>query len=242
MVHEPTALAKMQSAIQLAAFHYIVCLKATPSNSDCMLKIGSLEFHFDNIRTADSRVLHVEFQRWAASAVLRDLIEHFSIFLMETYRDIVTNSPERTFLTSPERFEQRGIEDQLTILSKEFSIDPKWIERLTGYNRARNCFAHRAGVVGVKDVTDGEDLIVRWLNTQTALTDTSPTQMIDVGGPMGNLVCGQHIHGSFAATVELLDREKRISIGNLIHFLPDEILEICQTFQLASAAFAGIKT
>ena len=77
MAMQPKPLDKMQSAIQLSAFHYIVCLKALPTNADSTLAFEDTEFHFDSIRTADSNALHWEFQRWAASAVLRDIIENF---------------------------------------------------------------------------------------------------------------------------------------------------------------------
>jgi hypothetical protein len=112
---------------------------------------------------------------------------------MEVYRDAVVSALGRTFSTTPSQFEKRGIEDQLTILSVEFSIAPEWITRLTGYNRTRNCLAHRVGGVGLQDA------------------------------------------------IEVLDREKRVGVGSLLHFLPEEVLEICQTLQLASAAFGAIK-
>jgi hypothetical protein len=66
MATQPKPLDKIHSAIQLAAFRYIACLKATPSNADYKLAIGASEVHFGKIRTADSMVLHGEFQRWAA--------------------------------------------------------------------------------------------------------------------------------------------------------------------------------
>jgi hypothetical protein len=42
----PTPLDKMQSAIQLAGFHYIVCLKALPTNADHRLTIEKMEYVF----------------------------------------------------------------------------------------------------------------------------------------------------------------------------------------------------
>lgn len=201
MAAQPKPLDKIHSVIQLAGFHYIACLKATPSNADHSLTIEKTEYHFENIRTTDSRVIHVEFQSWAATAVLRDLIEYFSIFLMEVYQNAVENAPERIFSISPAQFERKGIEDQLTILAKEFSIAPDWISRLTGYNRARNCLAHRAGSVGLSDATDGTELVVRWLATRIILKKDIPSQFFDVQGPMHGLVRGQHIHGDSAATI-----------------------------------------
>lgn len=231
-------LDRMHTAIQLAAFHYIVCLKTTPSNKDHKLTTSKIEYHFENIRTADSKLLHFEFQRWATCAVLRDLVEHFSIFLSDTYHAAVNSRPNLKFCVSPTQFQRRGIEYQLAVLASAFNVAPEWVSRLTGYNRARNCLAHRAGIVGVQDTTDGQEMVVRWLMPKTSIKDGAPDQHIDVSGPMGKLVQAQHIDGDFATKVELQDREKRVRIGNDLHFNPDEIFEICQTFQLAAAAFS----
>src|SRR4051794_39020192 len=90
-------LNKMHSAVQLAGFHYIACLKASPTNADHKLTFGKSTFDFMSIASADSQQLHVEFQGWAASSVLRDLVEHFSIFLMEVYRDTVTVNTQASY-------------------------------------------------------------------------------------------------------------------------------------------------
>jgi hypothetical protein len=235
------ALAKMQRAIQLSGFHYIACLKARPSNADGELRMEGAHFSFAAISAASSRDLHIEFQAWAAVTVLRDLVEAFSIFLMEAYREAVSSSSRRTFAVTAEQFERRGIEDQLSILSTSFAIDPIWTSRLTGYNRARNCLAHRAGLVDQRDATDDDELVVRWLAPSAELTAGEPTPHVAVEGPFASLVRGEHVSGG-AARIALEDREKRALIGTKLSFKPDEILEICSTFQLASAAFDTITT
>ncbi|MBB3947060.1 hypothetical protein GGQ73_003024 [Rhizobium skierniewicense] len=233
-------LDKMQRAIQLAAFHYIACLKATPSNADHQVTIRGLNFNFENIRTADSNELHGEFQSWAASTVLRDVIENFSVFLMGVYRDAIANAPERSFSVTQSQFERKGIEDQLAILDDEFSVAPEWKVRLVGYNRARNCMAHRLGVVDPRDATDGSELVIRWLVVNASLAETVESDVLDIEGPMGGLIRAQRIHGAGSAAIAFEDREKRVAVGKMLQFFPDEVLEICQVFQLAAAAFSGI--
>lgn len=233
------ALAKMQRAIQLAGFHYIACLKARPSSADSELRMGTAHYSFAAISRAGSKDLHVEFQSWAAVSVLRDLIESFSIFLMETYGHAVASSPNRSFPVTVEQFERRGIEDQLAVLSDCFSIAPVWVTRLTGYNRARNCLAHRAGVVGPTDATEAGVLVVRWLVTSAALTSDKVTPYVPVEGPLASLARGEHVSGG-AAQIAINDRKKRIAVGRTLRFMPNEVLEICGTFQMASAAFDAI--
>lgn len=232
-------LDRMQRAVQLAGFHYIACLKARPSNADHKLTFGKSTYDFMAIAAADSQELHSEFQGWAATSVLRDLVENFSIFLMEVYRDAVASAPSKSYTETPDRFERMGVEDQLATLSANFSIDTAWTSRLTGYNRARNCLAHRAGIVAAKDATDGDELVVRWLTGKVTLTGAPAVQEIEAQGPMSHLIRGQHVEGG-GATMEVLDRERRFKIGTSLHLMPDELLEICQTIHIAAAAFDGI--
>lgn len=240
MSEQPSApLDNMQSAIQLAGFHYIACLKAHPTNADHRLKIEDAEYVFDAIGRSDSTALHVEFQRWAAMSVLRDLVENFSTYLMEVYGSAARAHPERTFSLTLAQFERKGIEEQLATLSKDFVVDAAWVSRLVGYNKARNCLAHRQGVVGSADTTDGSYLVVRWLVSRVMLKSGPITPAVEVAGPMGSLVRAQHVQGE-AARVEIRDKEKRTAIGSVLTFLPADILEICQTFQLAAAAFSTL--
>jgi len=219
----PTPLDKMRSAIQLAGFHYIVCLKALPTNADHEITFDKMTYAFEAIGRVGSNALHGEFQRWAAVSVLRDLIENFSTFLMEIYGSAMQANPGAAYSATLIQFERKGIEDQLDILSKDFSIDAAWTTRLVGYNRARNCLAHRQGKVGPRDANDGNELVVRWLATKIELA----------------IIRGQHVHGQ-AARVEVQDKEKRIGVGSFLIFLPTDILEICQTFQFAAAAFGTL--
>lgn len=229
----------MQSVIQLAGFHYIVCLKALPTNLDYKLKIGKMEYVFDAIRSADSRALHAEFQQWATLAVLRDLIESFSSFLMEVYADAMRVNPNAVYSASVDQFERKGIEDQLDILLSDFCIDRAWVTRLTGYNRARNCLAHRQGIVGARDATDGSELVVRWLASSVWPINDPVVSSIEAAGPMSSLIFAQHIHGG-AVRLEIQDKEKRTGVGSKLQFLPADILEICQTFQTAAVAFGHL--
>lgn len=181
----------MQSAIQYAAFHYIACLKTTPTNADHSITIeGKPGYYFDNIRTLSNHHLHVDFQVWAAASVLRDLIESFSIMFYEVYERAAVNNPSGKFSTTPAIFERRGLEIQLGVLTTDFGIDSAWVSRLTGYNRARNCLAHRAGIVGKSDVTDDDELVVRWLVATVSPHDGPISKKINVQGPMGALVQG----------------------------------------------------
>lgn len=234
----PAPIHVMQTAIQLAGFHYITCLKTTPTNQNGSAVIGQNAYVFSAIQGVDDKWLHVEFQRWAAANVLRDLIESFSIFLTEVYREAAGKNLRANSITV-DKFERKGLEDQLSLLAGDFGVDPAWTTRLAGYNRARNCLAHRQGIVGPRDTTDGDELVVRWFAFRGESASGHPQQTIDIAGPLNNLIRGVHIEGG-ATRLELHDKEKRIRVGSAVEFDPSDVLEICQVFHLAAAAFYGL--
>lgn len=227
----PTALDRMQSAVQLAAFHYIACMKARPSNDDHQVTIGSSNYAFNNIAATPSNILHLDFQQWAVRVVLRDLIENFSLYLIELYRASVLAGTRGSAPISADQFERRGLEDQLTAFAAHFGVDEAWIARLVGFNRARNCLAHRQGLVSERDITEGRSLVVRWLAASASLMPAKADM-----SAMDNLIQGRQISGQ-PAFLSIRDKEKCFEVGSFLHLAPDDFLEICQTFHLAAAAF-----
>ncbi|MEJ1119774.1 hypothetical protein V9K92_14975 [Phyllobacterium sp. CCNWLW109] len=230
---------KIQRAIQLAGFHYIASLKSHPTRADHEITYIDKTYSFEAIKSSNDQQLQVDFQSWAVASVVRDLIESFSIFLWDVYSHAVANNPDGVFSSTPTKFEQRGIEDQLKILTVDFGIDSAWTSILNGYNKARNCLAHRSGIVAAKDATDGNELVIRWLVLSIQTHDGATTQTIPSQGLMENLIQGSHISG-IGSHLFINDREKRVAIGNELQFFPDEFFGICQTFQLATAAIAGL--
>lgn len=47
-------------------------------------------------------------------------------------------------------------------MAERFGVGPGYPEALTSINQARNCLAHRRGVVGSEDCNDGDELLLRW--------------------------------------------------------------------------------
>lgn len=234
-----TALGRLQSAIQLAGFHYIVCLKARPTSADHRLKFERTEFSFKSISETENNTLHFEFQRWAAAAVLRDLMESFSIFLAEVYEGIIQANPKVTYSVSFAKFERCGIEEQLDILSQNFGIDQRWVTTLVGFNRMRNCLAHRQGKVGVRDCTDGDDLVVSWLVSNITLTDGPEKGWVEDDGYMSGLMAAKKSFGA-AAEFKTQIKEKRFELGSILNFHPQDIFEICGTIHQASIIYSTI--
>lgn len=229
---------KMQSAIQLAGFHIITCSKARISQQNASLKIDKQEYTFGNIKVAPTHLLQDEYLRWAFSSTLRDLIEAFSILLLECYvcaykvRELIENP----LPVSVDKFEMMGVDGQLSVLDEQFGIGKAWLDRLAGYNAARNCMAHRMGRVALKDADpDSGKLTVRWLSCNVEVSDKP-----SFASPMGDLLKLIRMSGTQEVAFALLDAQKSFEIGHIVHFSLEEMLQICGTFSLFTTAIMSM--
>jgi hypothetical protein len=231
-------LHKMQNAVQLAGFHYITCLRAKTGSENSQLEIQGTPYVFEGIRQADSSQLHREFQEWAARAVLRDLIESFSIFLTEVYE--IAELGSATMSPSAVKFERLGIEEQADKIKLDFNIDGNWLFMFKGFNRARNCMAHRQGIVGAVDANAGEDLVVSWLTQNGSVRDGLVTQFSRPTGQFSELIRFQQTGAQHTINIQVERTEKRIPIGSALVFEPLDILNICITFQTLASVFGRV--
>jgi hypothetical protein len=233
-------LNKMKSAIQLAGYHYITCLKAMAGNENCELEIKGTNYCFENIRTHDWSTLAWEFQSWAARSVLRDLVESFSIFMTEVFQSIESKSSKQLTVNSV-KFERLGIEEQSQVFKVNFNVDDQWFLMFDGLNRVRNCLAHRQGIVSAKDLNDNGNLTVSWLKTIWSIADRTHSQFVEAAGLYNNLVRGEQATGSLAIDLGVDRVEKRFDMGKSLIFEPDEILQICMTFSTLASVFSRVE-
>jgi hypothetical protein len=233
-------LNKMESAIQLAGFHYITSLKARAGNENCELNVKGNTYSFENIRTFDSSTLAWEYQCWAARCVLRDLVESFSSLLTAVYQTIESKSSKR-LSTSGIKFEKLGVEDQSKEFKANFNIDDRWFVMFDGLNRARNSLSHRQGIVSLRDVNNNGALSVSWLKTNWSIADRVPTQFVDAAGQYTGLIRGEQLAGSKAIDICIIQTEKRFNIGNTLVFEPADILQICSTFTTLASVFSRVE-
>jgi hypothetical protein len=232
-------LHKMNSAIQMAAYHYITSVKAKAGNENCELTVESNNYSFENIRRHDNKTLIWEYQCWVARCVLRDLVESFSIFMVDVYRTALANS-SGGMSTSIVEFEKMGVERQSQVFKNDFNIDNRWLVMFDGFNRARNCLAHRQGVVSSKDASENGALVMTWLKINWLVAERAPTEFVEASGPYRGLIQGRQETGSFAVDIQVESVEKRVAIGTILVFGPDEILQICMTFQTLASVFSRV--
>ncbi|MDI1343392.1 MAG: hypothetical protein PSV22_04720, partial [Pseudolabrys sp.] len=128
----------------------------------------------------DDEKKHVakEFGKWVRANGLRELLETFSIFMLELYRIIFLirlhqKRLDRAFnKCRPEKFERLGIGDQIRRLAEIFSVPDDNIKIVSSLNRARNCYAHRRGLVGEPDSDQGlRTLDIAWSALQVQVKE-----------------------------------------------------------------------
>ena len=108
-----------------------------------------------------------EFGTWVRANELRELIETVSLFLDKLYLPLFAMhrgaDKSGKKLEYPDRLEWLGIIDKIDAMSSVLLVSDEDKRMLGGMNRMRNCYAHRRGVVGKRDLDYKADVMtVRW--------------------------------------------------------------------------------
>lgn len=224
-----------ETAIQLAGFMAISAVRLEPDVRNSELTIGQNTYSFLSIPSVPLPILKRELVRLSFAAVLRDSIEQFSIYLHRLYENIEAEAVGQGLPMDSQAFERLGIAQQLKTLERAFGVDSAWGLRLEGFNKLRNCLAHRGGKVGPQDLTDGQALVVSWIAAGVDFsTGPAPSSSMD------HLFDFKLEAGRTDARTYVSDRTKAIALGSMIVLEPRDIMEILQTFHVAGAAFSTL--
>lgn len=168
-----------------------------------------------------------EFDKWVIGNGLRDIIDCTSSLITEIYAAnlIATKmnaTPAEVFRKEVDKFSKKAIRDQAYLLCMSVGIDNKYGDIFESWRRARNCLAHRLGIVGRPDIDSSGYLIIKWVAMRLVALNED-------GNKEFNLSDG--IAGPFGADTELRLRfnpvEKRFGFGDQIAFTTTELAEIC---------------
>ena len=112
-----------------------------------------------------------QFERWILSNAFREVLESFAISLDRSYEVLLfVESVRKHQEVSRKRFNSfhyAGLEGKLERLNTEFGVHAKVADYLAPLSKARNCLAHRMGVVGIADCTEPGILKVRYRRIET---------------------------------------------------------------------------
>lgn len=178
-----------------------------------------------------------EFGKWVRANGLRELLESFSIYLHQLYFTlyVIRHHAEGgapAGLRTPEWFEGRGVTVQMDELSKVVPIHERSKAVVASLSQARNCYAHRRGRVGNKDV-DGDSMVVTW----NRLT-------FGVREPNGNVIPENEIIGRLlpeggVVQVAVVETARRYALGDELILEKRELKEIClNVLQIGEALYA----
>lgn len=183
-----------------------------------------------------------EFTYWVMGNALRELVDAFSTFLVRcrpVLRIIETKQINKQEIEQLEAvIEKKNISQQYEEIQELVGLEPIYAAMFETFRQARNCLAHRRGVVAQRDVnTDDGHLKLRWCFMGTFLRDPDGTEKpidndtigegVIAGGDGGNVV------------VHLTWKEKRFPVGSQIKLSRNDLGEICFGVYFATSHVIG---
>ncbi|MES0051726.1 MULTISPECIES: hypothetical protein [unclassified Mesorhizobium] len=195
---------------------------------------GGMQFTVipDNLPIDQRKVNAEEFARWVVAGGFRELAETFSVFLHDVYyaglvldREKITVGEHQKALS---KFSRQGVSDQLVIASDLLKIDAPFSPTFETMNQARNCMAHRRGIVGAKDVDETESFTLKWRALALTLEDGQDLSLLLAAGTPVEIKGGQ------ALSVGMVDREKKFALGDQILLSRHDLQEFCLAVQIAA--------
>ena len=124
------------------------------------------------------------------------------------------------------KFDRLPLPEKLRHLETQYSWQrPELSEDILSLNGARNCFAHRQGVVGPADVRNASDgaLSIRWRKLKLAI-ETEGTERI-VGR-------GSRVETGELLAVSFVEAGLKVPVGERIVITAEDYVDISQTFLL----------
>ncbi len=176
------------------------------------------------------------FELWIIANGLRELIESFSVFLSAIYHACLIVDTAKGGISSQTMqsrkidFDQKGVGGQLNKLAADYEITCPFADHFDSLTRARNCYAHRLGVVGPRDCNGGDTLILKWRAPEFLIMDNAGKEIVvsfDFQEPF-------HVEAGGTVGIRVVDKEKVFQRGTPIAIDQTELLEICLTALFAT--------
>ncbi|MER9461968.1 hypothetical protein NKI80_18880 [Mesorhizobium sp. M0387] len=177
-----------------------------------------------------------EFGRWVIANGFRELTETFSVFLCEVFGGALLLHQDQIAFSDYQRdlrrFSRLGVSEQLKKAFEKLAIDAPFSVMFETMNDARNCMAHRRGVVSTADTDGAETFVLRWRGL--ALTLANGLDIVPW------LISGEGFHTKDGGLLSLgmVDREKAFAVGEPITLTRYDLQEFCLAVQVAAAVVA----
>jgi len=178
--------------------------------------------------------IHAEYQAWVLGAALKEIDQHFSLFLDAVWNNLELSDwhgkkvHSSELVPNDERFASdtnsaRKLEKIATRIGSDFSS--KHIDSLS---RARNLLTHGIGQVRRRDLNVDGALAITWLGLDL-IADDGDQKIIVNDHPLNTHPL--HLPHGAELTLKFTERTKLISLGHLLRFSERELAEICFYYQ-----------
>jgi hypothetical protein len=176
------------------------------------------------------------FADWIVSSGLRELVESFAIFLDHAYFACLSIGRKQGDQSSRlRRYEHKGITGKLEILSLEFGVAVSHPTLCPSLNKARNCLAHRRGIVQPDDCNEPEGLVLSWRGLEVSGRFADGREKLipfDARDPI-------KFQEEATITVRTVERRRAFRVGEVIAIPPHELPEICWNVLAATDEIIG---
>ncbi|PDS54676.1 hypothetical protein CO663_33860 [Rhizobium anhuiense] len=167
-----------------------------------------------------------EFGKWVRANGIRELLETFSVYLTEIYNVVFMvetaygDGTKRTMAVS--RFERLGINDQIEELRRFIPISDERRDILKSLNQARNCYAHRRGLIGAPDIDPGTNHFeLQWLRLRYQILLEDGTVIPE------EKVVGAYLEKEGVLQIQPVIERHRYSHGDELVIPKDELKHLC---------------
>lgn len=172
-----------------------------------------------------------EFASWTISNGLRELTEGHSGFLIDAYAPAYVIAEGEQLLPNLvakiKAFERLSVVEQRAEMFKLFGTDDEFVPMFKSITQARNCLAHRNGVVGHKDIDPATGTFtLRWRFSGMHLAGV----YLDLNAAVEPIVVGDN----GAVTFERVDRARTYQLGEHMKLSKHDLAEICFGFTIAT--------
>ena len=185
------------------------------------------------------------YSEWVRVNAFRESIESFHVFLDQLF--LALSIVKRKFHSVEEahkycaKFEGQGFGQKLSDFDKEFSINVLFPHCLLALHKARNCIAHRRGIVSNhRDINDKDagSLRVVWRAMTVVMTDSNGEKTLRMHD-----LPGYKTTEETAVGIRFEDRNRSFRRGEVISFDPIELSEMLYywMFEIDQLFKAGLK-
>lgn len=159
-----------------------------PADAPALLRGSQITYFHDPTAPAAAPPIQDVYTDWVLRSGFKELIELILLFVerVRTFGAVLNllqdqkadghlpgPAVQKALKADATRFHRAGLPERLQHLEATYrlTLPPDVKTSLLSLNKARNCLVHRGGVISKEDLTDGQSLVLTWVQFQLLLRD-----------------------------------------------------------------------